>query len=79
MSDSFKCRCRKCGKEEQFFTDSEIQDGKFSIQSGLTKAFMDGWDIGGDCWDCQQKQPKQYEARSFFKNPVQVNYDVSNE
>ena len=79
MSDSFKCRCKKCGKEEQFFTDTEVQHGKYALQSGLTKAFMAGWDIGGDCWDCQQFQPKPYEKKASFKNQVQVNYDLSNE
>jgi hypothetical protein len=39
----FKCRCKKCGKEESF--------------NDLKEAYMEGWNFGFNamCWPCQQE------------------------
>lgn len=56
MSDSFKCKCIKCGKEQEYYNDTETQPGKVTPQAGMVKAHMDGWNYGRKaiCWDCQQ-------------------------
>jgi hypothetical protein len=74
MNELFKCKCVKCGIEKQYDTDTEIQEGKFSIQYGITKAFLDGWNIGrnSECWDCQQLSESKETVKRQFTSVIDL-------
>jgi hypothetical protein len=79
MNDSFKCKCSKCGIEKEYHTDKEIQEGKFAIQTGLVRAFLDGWNWGKNalCWDCQPKDEEiQIKSNQAFKNEPNFTYEI---
>lgn len=79
MSDSFKCKCSKCGIEKEYYTDTHIQKNKSTLQTGLVKAFMDGWNWGKNalCWDCQPDDEVAVKPTETFKNEPHITYDLA--